>query len=298
MSVQKGGVQLSTSTSEEPPAPDQPRSVFRRIQEVHRQRSWGGLFAFYSGIITIGIAAIGLFISCQANSIAQEDSQSRAELELAKVTAGLKGIPGEITGFGKEEKIEVDAAHIAVTVRNLENAPSFISKATLVFSEGGRLYHCYPEDGAIQFTGHYTFKIPQSQIIKGSNWNAEWIYRVPFNLSAEVTYKVPPNDYQKFLLSVGPETSTAADAPWYAVMDVVLEHDDGKTLRFGPIAVIGPGDEMTPEGDEWYIGSYASPTYRECMKRNAALVSELVNTPSVVASTELTSLDRTLDKYR
>ncbi|MFJ9638625.1 hypothetical protein [Streptomyces sp. NPDC101178] len=252
----------------------------------------------YVAICALVIAFAEVRNSLQANQISREDSQNRAELELAKVTADLKDIEGEVLGGDRNlGKREGPAANIAVTVRNLETAPSFISKATLVFSRGGYLEGCYSMGGGLSFTGQYTFKVPDGQPLQ-KNRKDYYLYRVPFSLSAELTHKIPPNDYEKFMLSVGPQTVSVADSPWYGVMDVVLEHDGGKELRFGPIAVISPGSGIYPSEEKWTIEPSPLPDWRKCMKRNAELVAEVMDTPGLVASTEFTSLDESLDEYR
>ncbi|MEC4019798.1 hypothetical protein [Streptomyces sp. H27-D2] len=274
--------------------------------DAHRGRTlgdWGILIGIYS-TLTLGILGILLnfrVISVseeanktakEGNKIAEEDGKPKAELELAKVTAGIKeGISGTSTD-GPASPVKVDGlrgVHIEVTVRNLENAPSFISKATMTFRKSGHLEACYGLGGPLVYTADYKFTIPDEQPVSGDGRS----YKVPFSLSAELTHQIPPNRYEKFMLTVGPERSPEGSSPWYGVLDVTLEHDDGKKLKVGPLAVIDTGDNSMfyPDGKGWHV---EAEHIAGCTKRNAALVAEVMRTPKLTASKEFASLDRAL----
>ncbi|MEU0184165.1 hypothetical protein ABZ312_23685 [Streptomyces sp. NPDC006207] len=295
---------------EQPPAPPQ-RSVARRLLGAHRGRTladWGILVGIYSTLI---LGVIGIFLNVRsisvseegnaaakkANEIAEEDGKKAAKLELAKVTASIKG---GISGTSRdgdaapEKENDLRGVHVEITVRNLEDAPAFISKATLTFRKSGYPEPCYNIGGPLVYTANYEFTVPDSQPYVD---DSSGLHKVPFSLSNELTHEIPPNKYEKFMITVGPESIPDQGNPWFGVFDIVLEHDDGKNLKIGPLAVVNTGGNSMfyPDGDGWHIEGEQVPG---CTKRNADLIAEVMRTPNLVTSKEFASLDSALEQYR
>ncbi|MER5931777.1 hypothetical protein [Streptomyces sp. NPDC002054] len=233
-----------------------------------------------------------------------EEAKPTASLELEKVTAELKdGIPIERKNAlddSTSEKGSGRGVHIDVTAKNLGKAPAFISKATMTFRKSGYPEPCYGIGGQLLTTATYGFIIPDSQPAEAATDGRPRLHKVPFSLSKELTHEIPPNKYEKFTLTVGPETIVEGGNPWFGVLDITLEHDGGQKLKIGPIAVVDSGGNPAFFPD-WRKGK--APWYIEeeqvagCTKRNAEMVSEVMRTPKLVPSKEFSSLDAALAKY-
>ncbi|MGC9539520.1 hypothetical protein [Streptomyces sp. UG1] len=231
-----------------------------------------------------------------------EEAKAVSELELAKATAEIRpGIPATETDGTYEVspapvKIEggVLGIHIDLTVKNLGTKPAFISKATMTFRKSGYPEGCVGIGGPLLTTATYNFTIPDDQPYEDGG--PQLLHKTPFSISRELTHEIPPNKYEKFTLTVGPESDVKVN-PWFGVLDVILERDDGKKLEIGPLAVIASGSNPAfyPDGDSWSIDEEKS--YPECLKRNAAMVREIMRTPKITVSKEFASLDKALSKY-
>ncbi|MEU6934320.1 hypothetical protein AB0A05_34825 [Streptomyces sp. NPDC046374] len=234
-----------------------------------------------------------------------EEAKPTASLELAMVTAELRdGISVENRDAFDEappEKGKGRGVHIDITAKNLGKAPAFISKATMTFRKSGYLEPCYAIGGQLLTTAVYGFTIPDTQPSEPVADGRPRLHRVPFSVSKELTHEIPPNKYEKFTLTVGPETIVEGGNPWFGVLDITLEHDGGQKLKIGPIAVVDTGGNPAFFPDwrkgepPWYIEKETAPG---CTKRNADFVSELMKTSKLVPSKEFSSLNDALAKYR
>ncbi|MBQ0826779.1 hypothetical protein [Streptomyces tagetis] len=228
----------------------------------------------------------------ETERIGEEDGRPRAGVEPAGVTAALRGgLPGTSTD-GRASPVPEDdlrGVHVEVTVRNLGDTPAVLSRATLAFRRSGHLEPCHRREGRLVHRAAYGFTVPDDRPTAGDGRTHE----TPFSLSAGLTRRISPNTYEKVRLTVGPESVPEGGSPWYGVFDIALEHDGGKELRIGPVAVIDAGGSsgFRPEGKGWHI---EPEDIAGCIARNAALVAEVMRTPGLTASAEFAALDREL----
>ncbi|MFJ2193891.1 hypothetical protein ACIOJE_39090 [Kitasatospora sp. NPDC087861] len=230
-----------------------------------------------------------------SNDLARSGPELKSDLALSKVSAYIAGGTA-----GEERDRSMDAApvsaindlhgpHIDLTLANIANGTSLITKASITFNRLQSLEPCAAVGGPVVITANYQFTIPDEQ---------EPVPPAkPFTLSKELTHEVVANKHDRFELTVGNKTVPEGASPWVAVMDVVLEHDGGKQLKIGPIAVVSTGDnsEFYPDGDQWV---FPQEPAAGCVEKNTALVSDVLKIPNVVVSKELAGLDRTLQRLR
>ncbi|MEU0744457.1 hypothetical protein [Streptomyces sp. NPDC006134] len=230
-----------------------------------------------------------------------QGSKPTAMLEVAKLEAEIReGVPMKQVDntYGIDAKpVEIKGGglgvHIDITVKNLGSNPAFIPKVIMTFRKSGYPEPCVGIGGPLVTTATYSFTIPDDQPIES---DGSYLHKTPFTLSKEVTHEIPPNKYEKFTLTVGPETVVDQANPWFGVLDITLERDGGKKVKTGPLAVVNTGGNSMfyPDGDSWFIDKKNNP---ECMKRNALAIREIMKTPGLTVSKEFASLDKALSAY-
>ncbi len=250
--------------------------------------------------LTLALATGGILFKIErdsqtSNQLAKHGPELKSDLALSKVAAYIAGgTTGEerdasVLDAPVEKVNDLRGPHIDLTLGNIANGTSLITKADITFTRLQNLKPCYGEGGPLVLTANYQFAIPDHQVAVPP--------AKPFTLSKELTHEVVANKHDRFELTVGRKTVIEGAVPFVAVMDVVLEHDGGKQLKIGPVAVVDTGNMSTfyPDGDHWVIADGPAPG---CMEENAKMVSDVLRTPNVVVSAELAGLDRALQPFR
>jgi hypothetical protein len=178
-------------------------------------------------------------------------------------------------------------AQAAGLVGQVTRVHPFVSEVTLRFLKSGYLEHCFAEGGWLDFTVDYHFPIPSDQPYESGDWRE---HTVPFELSSQVSHVVPPREYEKLRVTVGPEWASEGMNTWYGVFEAVLEHDDGQLLETGPIAALGPfAYTSLRHAEDGGTGDIPG-----CMDRIVAVAGEAFNAPELVRSREVAELSEFL----
>lgn len=298
-----------------PPQPSRLQRLIHRVRAAHRRedldnlRGWGELLGYYLAPLVLIAGAVWTVWSWYEDYALQEKGVAAAEkgvdaakngptlksdLKIAKVEAligeGLKGEAKEYLGGGETKtihKINAWGPHVKVTVQNIATAPALITRVNATFRQSFDLEPCYGIGGQFGDTVKYQLTIPDDQpMVKGTR-----SHKVPFTKEAEMAFTVGANAFDQFTLTTGNEITMDGESPWIGVFDVELEHDHGKKLPFGPIAVIDTGGNPAfyADGDTWNIDP---EDVQGCTKRNAATVAKILDTPKVTASKELKDLNK------
>ncbi|PJN26005.1 hypothetical protein [Kitasatospora sp. CB02891] len=283
-----GGVQIITQAGD----------IVMESREESRPRAKHSRFIGFGLAAVLVVAAVAGWIAAERDQDAQMADMVREglalmpNLEAAKVSAYIAGgSSGEVLdGDSPPEKVtDVRSPHVDLKLGNVVHGASLITKASITFTRFQSLEPCSAEGGRRVFTADYQFAVPDGQL--------EVPLARPFTLSKEFTHEVVADKYDRFELTVGSRSRPEGAAPWVAVMEVVLEHDGGKQLKIGPIAVVDTGSISTfhPDGDQWVFPASPAPG---CIEKNLELVSDVLRIPNLVVSKELSSLNRTLQQFR
>jgi hypothetical protein len=301
-----------------------PAALWRRLLGAHRGRSladWGILAGIYFGALTVLIGFLTLWTGTGSAPHAEEgagpapspedfresagseaadgpgeptgNQRPSPGLELAQVLASIDGgIPGTVVNDfdpedPKPEEREFYGVSVDISLRNVGDLPAFVSEVTLRFLKSGYLEHCFAEGGWLDFTVDYHFPIPSDQPYESGDWRE---HTVPFELSSQVSHVVPPREYEKLRVTVGPEWASEGMNTWYGVFEAVLEHDDGQLLETGPIAALGPfAYTSLRHAEDGGTGDIPG-----CMDRIVAVAGEAFNAPELVRSREVAELSEFL----
>ncbi|MGA6160402.1 hypothetical protein ACPEIC_44600 [Stenotrophomonas sp. NPDC087984] len=264
-------------------------------------RGWGELLGYYlAPIVVLATGGWTVWTWFQDHDVqergvtaTQNGPTLRSDLKLAKVEAalgkGLKGESQDYTGEGQKravEKFNAWGPHVKVTVQNIATAPALITKVKATFRQSFYLEPCWGVGSQFGDTVKYQLTIPDDQpFVKDTR-----SHKVPFTKEAEMSFTVAANAFDQFTLTTGNEITMDGESPWIGVFDVELEHDHGKKLTFGPIAVIDTGGNPSfyADGDTWHIDT---EDVAGCIKRNTATVRKIMRISDVTVSKELKSLD-------
>lgn len=242
----------------------------------------GLVAAIIFGVKACGPGEHGTTSDKKQTDIADSEAKRLPNLKIDRVAAYIKGGIAGSTNDGETTTKETNlwGPHIDVTFENRANGPALITKATLRFREMGMLDTCSAIGGPLASSANYDFAVP---------WP---LPKMPYSVEKQISFKVDTDDLDRLTLTVGPRPT--GGSPWYGIADVIFEHDGGKKLTVGPVAVVDTGDDENfyPNGGDWVIKS----TDRKCLGRDAQLVDRILGTPGVVPSTELTSLRASLAK--
>ncbi|MFJ6061761.1 hypothetical protein ACIQHU_01840 [Streptomyces tendae] len=274
--------------------PEAPEEAGHRAK--HRRWVQYGL----AGIL-VGAAVVTYFVirieehSEESNDLARHGPELKSDLVASQVSAYIKGgIEGEEYDATQENPVRTKLAdlhgpHIDITLGNIANGASLVTKASIRFNRLQSLEPCAAVGGEVVVSANYQFKIPDDQQPVPP--------AKPFTLTKTISYEVSANKHDRLMLTVGLPNVPDGNSPWLGVVDVILEHDGGKQLKIGPIALVdaGANSEFYPDGDKWKIP--AEPA-EGCIKKNIKLVSEVLKTPNLVVAREVASLDRTLRDFR
>lgn len=295
-----------------PPHPSGWQRLTRRVRQAHRRENrdhllgWLELLGYYlAPLVLLGGAAWAVWTWYQDYDVAKKAADATAngptlksDLKVAKVEALLgEGIKGEEKDYSLEghptvQKINAWGPHVKVTVQNIATAPALITKVKATFHQSFDLEPCYGAGGQFGNTVKYQLTIPDDQPREKGTLS----HKVPFTKEAEMSFTVAANAFEQFTLTTGNEITVDGESPWIGVFDVELEHDNGKKLTFGPVAVIdtGANPSFYADGDTWHI---EPEDVAGCTKRNAATVAKILSTPKVTASKELKNLDKAFREF-
>ncbi|GAA2785276.1 hypothetical protein GCM10010441_07790 [Kitasatospora paracochleata] len=242
--------------------------------------------------VAVGFAVFRIEQQSQTtNDLARKGPELKSDLTLSKVSAYIAGGTSGEQRYGEEvtKTTDLHGPHIDLTLANIANGTSLITKASITFNQLQSLAPCSAEGGEIVVSANYQFTIPDDQQPVPP--------AKPFTLSKEIAFEVVANRHDALELSLGNKTIIEGVSPWIAVVNVVLEHDGGQQLTVGPIAVVNTGDISTfyPDGDQWVMPENPAPG---CIEKNTKLVSDILKTPNLVVSKEVASLDRTLQRFK
>ncbi|MFJ8210655.1 hypothetical protein [Streptomyces sp. NPDC096033] len=273
--------------------PEPPEEAGRRAKH-RKQVAWGlgGLFAIAALAVFYVIKIEGL--SKESNDLARHGPELKSNLVASQVSAYIEGgIDGEeYDGTVKNAartKTTVYGPHIDITLGNVANGTSLVTKASITFNRLQSLKTCAAIGGQVITSANYQFKIPDNQRPVPP--------AKPFTLTKTISYEVTANKHDRLMLTVGLPEIPDGNSPWLGVVDVTLEHDGGQQLKIGPIALVdtGANSEFYPADDKWKIPDKPADG---CIEENIKLVSEVLKTPNVVVSREVASLDRALRHFK
>jgi hypothetical protein len=230
----------------------------------------------------------------RANDIAASAQVLRPGLQISAIAAHLTdGISGTISGPDgtTTTRSDLPGPKIDITLANPGSGSSLITAAVLEVSDSRHLEPCVNIGGAVEVSMNYDVPIPDP-----SERSA------PFTVTRDMRFEVESGKHDRFTLTVGPRTVVEGVTPMLLIVAVTLIHDGGSALPAGTFAVVDTGDNSNfypkPQGG-WELLDAASVTSkeRECFRRNARLVHQILRRPGVTASTELMSLDTALRVY-
>jgi hypothetical protein len=274
--------------------PEAPEEAGHRAK--HRRWVRYGL----AGILA-GAAVVTYFVirieghSKESNDLARQGPELKSDLVASQVSAYIKGgVEGESYDATQENPVRTKATnihgpHIDITLGNIANGASLVTKASITFNRLQSLEPCAATGGEVVVSANYQFKIPEDQQPVPP--------AKPFTLTKAISYEVSANKHDRLMLTVGLPEIPDGNSPWLGVVDVSLEHDGGQQLKIGPIALVdtGANSEFYPDGDTWVIP--ANPA-EGCIEKNLQLVSEVLKTPNVVVAKEVAALDRALRNFK
>lgn len=274
--------------------PEAPEEADHRAK--HRRWVQYGLASILAGAVVVTYFVIKIEgHSKESNDIARHGSELKSDLVASQVSAYIKGgIEGESYDATQENPVRtkttnIHGPHIDITLGNIANGASLVTKASITFNRLQSLEPCAALGGEVVVSANYQFKIPEhQQPVPPAK---------PFTLTKTISYEVTANKHDRLMLTVGLPTTIEGASPWLGVVNVVLEHDGGQQLKIGPIALVDTGDnaEFYPDGDKWKIP--AKPA-EGCIEKNIKLVSEVLKTPNLVVAREVAGLDRALRNFK
>ncbi|MFJ4095072.1 hypothetical protein ACIPYS_26085 [Kitasatospora sp. NPDC089913] len=272
---------------------DSPEEARRRAK--HNRFVRIGIALGLATAVTVGFVVLRIERESEtSNDLARSGPELKSNLAVSQVSAYIKGgIDGEEYDASVQNaartKLELRGPHIDITLGNIANGTSLVTKASITFNRFQTLRSCAAVGGPIVVSENYQFKIPDNQQPVPP--------AKPFTLTKAISYEVAANKHDRVMLTVGVPTIPFGKSPWLAVVDVVLEHDGGQQLRIGPIALVdtGANSEFYPADDKWKIPD--KPT-DGCIDENIKLVSDVLKTPNLVVSREVSGLDRALRNFK
>ncbi|MER6444122.1 hypothetical protein [Streptomyces venezuelae] len=273
--------------------PEAPEEAGHRAK--HRRRVKYGL----AGLL-VGAAVVAYFLirieghSKVSNDLARHGPELKSNLAVSQVSAYIEGgIEGEQFDGTAENAVRkkltnLRGPHIDITLGNIANGTSLVTKASVTFNRLQSLKPCAAVGGELVVSANYQFKIPDDQRPVPP--------AKPFTLTKTISYEVTANKHDRLMLTVGLPEIPDGNSPWLGVVDVILEHDGGQQIKIGPIALVdtGANSDFYPDGDKWKIP--AKPV-EGCIEENIKLVSEVLKTPNLVVAREVAGLDRALRNF-
>lgn len=274
--------------------PEAPEEASHRAK--HRRRVKYGLAGILAGAVVVTSFVIKIEgHSKESNDLARHGPELKSDLVASQVSAYIKGgIEGESYDATQENPVRTKIAnlygpHIDITLGNIANGASLVTKASIKFNRLQSLEPCAAVGGEVVVSANYQFQIPDDQQPVPP--------AKPSTLTKTISYEVTANKHDRLMLTVGLPKIPDGTSPWLGVVDVILEHDGGQQLKIGPIALVdtGANSEFYPDGDKWKIP--AEPA-EGCIEKNLKLVSEVLKTPNIVVAREVAGLDRALRKFK
>ncbi|CAM5302056.1 hypothetical protein AB0F92_22760 [Kitasatospora aureofaciens] len=244
---------------------------------------------------TVGIVVFQIEQDSQtSNDLARSGPELKSNLAASQVSAYIEGgIDGEEYDASVQNaartKVNLYGPHIDITLGNIANGTSLVTKASITFNRLQSLKSCAAVGGQLVVSANYQFQIPDNQQPVPP--------AKPFTLTKPISYEVTANKHDRLMLTVGLPAIPDGNSPWLGVVDVILEHDGGQQLKIGPIALVdtGSNSEFYPAGDKWKIPDKPAAG---CIDENIKLVSEVLKTPNLVVSREVAGLDRALRNFK
>ncbi|MGC5015157.1 hypothetical protein ACLQ2R_30715 [Streptosporangium sp. DT93] len=174
---------------------------------------------------------------------------------------------------------------IDLVLRNRGNGEAMIADVTVKIQRSERLRSCYPLGGPLKVAFDYEIGFPEGT-------------QAPFTVTRPMNFVIPSGRHDRFTLGIGPHVTGEGSAPWIGVVSVVLHQKDGRDLEQGPFAVVDAGGlkglfELTGPA----IWTIVKPDDPACMRGNHRSVADVVATPGLVVSRELTALKQALKPY-
>ncbi|MEU1284528.1 hypothetical protein [Kitasatospora sp. NPDC005856] len=272
---------------------DSPKEVGRRAK--HNRFVRIGIALGLVVAVAVGVVVFRIERDSQtSNDLARSGPELKSNLAASQVSAYIEGgIEGEEYDASVQNaartKVDLHGPHIDITLGNIANGTSLVTKASITFNRLQSLKSCAAVGGQLVVSANYQFKIPEDQQPVPP--------AKPFTLTKAISYEVTANKHDRLMLTVGLPTIPGGNSPWLGVVDVAFEHDGGQQLKIGPIALVdtGANSEFYPAGDKWKIPDKPAAG---CIDENIKLVSEVLKTPNLVVSRELTGLDRALRHFK
>ncbi|MEV0536339.1 hypothetical protein [Kitasatospora sp. NPDC050463] len=273
---------------------DSPEEAERRAKHNRFVRT--GIALGLAVAVTVGFVVFQIERESKtSNDLARSGPELKSNLAASQVSAYIEGgIDGEeydgtVKNAARTKVTDLHGPHIDITLGNIANGTSLVTKASVTFNRFQSLESCAAVGGELIVSANYQFKIPDDQQPVPP--------AKPFTLTKSISYEVTANKHDRLMLTVGLPTVPDGNSPWLGVVDVVLEHDGGQQLKIGPIALVdsGANSEFYPAGDKWKIPDKPADG---CIDGNIKLVSEVLKTPNLVVSREVAGLDRALRNFK
>jgi hypothetical protein len=155
---------------------------------------------------------------------------------------------------------------IDIVLHNTGGAPALIRSIILNFDYAQELENCNPGHGPVLATAKYDIRVP----IRLASQH--------FSLTRDnVLFQVPPNAFDRFAVTAGPEQSDSGDYPWLYSVTATLNTDSPqqRSMRTGRVAFISPVDDTLTMAirDAQRAETGAIP----CLKRNAQQLSRVID---------------------
>ncbi|MFF4385080.1 hypothetical protein [Kitasatospora sp. NPDC001547] len=273
---------------------DSPEEIRRRAK--HHRFVRIGIALGLVVAVAVGVVVFQIERDSQtSNDLARSGPELKSDLALSQVSAYIEGgIDGEeydasVQNAVRRKAPNVYGPHIDITLGNIASGTSLVTKASITFNRLQPLKSCAAVGGELVVSANYQFKIPEGQQpVPPSK---------PFTLTKTISYEVSANKHDRLMLTVGESKIPDGASPWLGVVDVVLEHDGGRQLKIGPIALVsvGSNSEFYPSGDKWKIPDKPADG---CIEENSKLVAEVLKTPNLVVAREVAGLELALRHFK
>jgi hypothetical protein len=195
----------------------------------------------------------------------------------------------DIRGRPKSQRLQVPGPRVDITLKNGGTASALITAAEVTFQKVQHLEDCGEQGGPVVVEAEYDIAFPWTDIPK-----------LPYLVTREMRYEVRPDEHERLALTIGRPTLGEGNPPWLFLVETRFRYDGGRVLNAATATMVDTGwaSWILPRGDKWVIEfEYKDEYQRSCMKRNAQLVRDFINS-SKLRSRELVALDRSLEEFR
>ena len=178
------------------------------------------------------------------------------------VTAGIEPVEAPVdvsvaseseAASGQSDSSTVDSAAVELTVQNTGGQPALITEVEVKVNHLWRLPGC--EGGPLVSTANYDVRLSPDAYERAT----------PFSVRApRQDFKVPPNDIQRFTVSIGPETT--GESPWAPIsaVEIILHERTSGAISAGSVVLMSAW--ATDSVPSYLAGGGAAQQHAECVQ--------------------------------